>query len=123
MGAKHTNAFAGAVTAVERDKDGNPIIHVDGDKFSKNMAVADYDEKELEKAQQVVSDLLETHWIGIQGAIIKAGDGLGAVSLSIKLDHTGPERELKAKIAYSVKTSDEIEVTVRDPRQPELKGL
>lgn len=118
--SKNGNVLERSITSVSKGPNGNTIVHVDGEKLSAAMTSMDYDTKEMEKAQSVASDLLEAHWAGIQGAILRSGDGIGSVSLSLKLDHTGPERELKAKIAYSVKTSDEIKVVVRDPRQPEL---
>jgi hypothetical protein len=87
---------------------------------AKAATVADYDERELSRAQTLIGGLLETHWAGIQGAIVRSGDGEGSVSISLKLDHTGPVREIKCKIGYAIRTTDEAEAVVRDPRQMEM---
>lgn len=81
----------------------------------------DYNERELLQTKNLVCDLLDTHWNGIEQAIIKGGDGIGSVSIAIKLDHQGPARDVKVKIGYAVKTTDEAEVVVSDPRQEEFK--
>ena len=79
-----------------------------------------YDDIELQRAKGLVCDLLETHWKGIMQTVAASDDGQGAVSLGLKLDHDGSNRLVKAKLSYSVKTSDEAEYIVRNPAQKEM---
>jgi hypothetical protein len=84
------------------------------------MGAETYDERELAHAQTLIGELLETHWERIQGTVIRADDSTASVSINLKLDHGGPTREVKVKLSYSVKTSDEAEAVVRNPAQKEL---
>lgn len=80
-----------------------------------------HDEVELNECALLVTQLLAVTWTGIQGAISRTDDGQLGVSIAIKLDHSGNERVVKAKISYAVRTSDEDERYVRDPQQKELE--
>ena len=83
-------------------------------------ASIDYDAVELEKTKELVISMLDAHWTRIQGALIRSEDQMASVGINVKLDHSGIERDVKVKIGYAVKTTDEAETTVHDPRQEEL---
>ena len=80
-----------------------------------------YSEAELDRTKELVNGLLDTHWKGILSAVKDSEDAIGAVSISVKLDHSGQSRQVKVKLSYAVKTTDEAEYIVRDPAQKELK--
>jgi hypothetical protein len=80
----------------------------------------DYNDIELEEAKALVGDILETHWTGILKAVTENEDQIGSVSIALKLDHSGPTRNVKVKLSYAVKTTDETEKNVRNPAQQEL---
>ena len=79
-----------------------------------------YNDIELEEAKALVGDILETHWLGILRAVSDSDDQNGSVSIAVKLDHSGPTRNLKVRLSYAVKTTDESEKNVRNPDQQEL---
>ncbi len=83
-------------------------------------AISEYDEKELERAKSLISDLLDTHWRGVMTAVGSSDDSTGSVSIGLKLDHSGTSRLVKSRLSYSVKTSDESEYIVRNPQQQEM---
>lgn len=78
-------------------------------------------EAELDRTKGLIINLLDTHWNGILAAVKDSDDQIGSVSISVKLDHSGQGRLVKAKLSYAVKTTDEAEYIVRDPAQKELK--
>lgn len=84
------------------------------------FAAMSYGKVEFERVNSLVTSLLETHWAGIQQAVADSEDATGSVSLSVKLDHSGPARIVQTKLSYSVKTSDEAEAYVSDPAQKEF---
>lgn len=82
--------------------------------------MSEYNDIELEEAKALVGDILETHWIGILRAVTDSEDQSGSVSIAVKLDHSGPTRNIKVRLSYAVKTTDESEKNVRNPDQQEL---
>lgn len=82
--------------------------------------MSDFNEVELEEAKALVADILETHWHGILKAVTDSEDQNGSVSIALKLDHSGPSRNIKVRLSYAVKTTDETEKNVRNPDQQEL---
>ena len=82
--------------------------------------MSEYNDIELEEAKALVGDILETHWLGILRAVTDSEDQSGSVSIAVKLDHSGPTRNLKVRLSYAVKTTDESEKNVRNPDQQEL---
>lgn len=82
--------------------------------------MSEYNDIELEEAKALVGDILETHWVGILRAVTDSEDQNGSVSIAVKLDHSGPTRNIKVRLSYAVKTTDESEKNVRNPDQQEL---
>lgn len=82
--------------------------------------MSEYNDIELEEAKALVGDILETHWVGILRAVSDSEDQNGSVSIAVKLDHSGPSRNIKVRLSYAVKTTDESEKNVRNPDQQEL---
>lgn len=80
----------------------------------------EYNDAELETTQQIVANLLEGNWHGIMRSIAESEDSKGSVSFSLKLNHAVSPRQVKAKLSYALKTSDEAEEYVKDPQQEEL---
>ena len=105
----------GAATKVELRTAGGETIDA-----TAAFAAIDYNEVEFQRVTALVNSLLETHWPGIQQAVAESEDATGSVSLSVKLDHSGPSRIVKTKLSYAVKTSDEAEAYVQDPAQKEF---
>jgi hypothetical protein len=79
-----------------------------------------FSEKELKETQEMLSEILEANWNGIQKMIGETEGNAGSVSLNVSLDHSGQSRAVKIKIGYAVKHTDETEFTVRDPAQTEM---
>jgi hypothetical protein len=105
----------GAATKVEIRTPGGETIDA-----TAAFAAMDYNEVEFQRVQTLVTNLLNTHWRGILQAVADSEDSTGSVSISVKLDHSGPARIVKTKLSYAVKTSDEAEAYVQDPAQKEL---
>lgn len=105
----------GAATKVQIHTPGGETIDA-----TAAFAALSYSEVEFQRVSSLVNSLLETHWAGILQAVADSEDSTGSVSLSVKLDHSGPARIVKTKLSYSVKTSDEAEAYVSDPAQKEF---
>lgn len=103
----------GAATKVEIRTPGETIV-------AAAFAAMDYNQVEFDRVSSLVISLLASHWNGILQAVGDSEDSTGSVSISVKLDHSGPARMVKTKLSYSVKTSDEAEAYVHDPAQKEL---
>lgn len=79
-----------------------------------------FSEKELKETQEMLADILEANWTGIQKMIGETEGSAGSVSLNVALDHSGQSRAVKIKIGYAVKHTDETEFMVKDPAQTEM---
>jgi len=84
------------------------------------LLAQEFNTKELQTAQTLIAELLDSNWHGILTTIARSEDGTGSVSISLKLDHSGANRDLHAKLSFSQKTSDEAECSVKNPAQEEF---
>jgi hypothetical protein len=81
-----------------------------------------FSELELEKASNLVANLLESNWHGIQKAVHESSEGKLSVSVSLKLNHYSVNaHNIKANISYAVKTADEAECIVQRDEEAEEK--
>ena len=74
---------------------------------------------ELQEVAEHIVSLLEANWPSILDTT-RENEGKSKVSIGISLDHTGQHHGVKINLSYSVKTTDEAEFYVKDPRQAEL---
>jgi hypothetical protein len=98
------------------------VIEIDDTPKHASDPEIDYNNRELEEASKLVSDLLRENWNGILQTVHETPEAKTSVSLVLYLNHSAPAgRYVKAKLAYSVKTKSETqEVFVGDPSQPEM---
>ena len=73
------------------------------------------------KAAELVSDLFTQHFAGFGEEMSKSESNKLAVSVGFKLRQTGGGINLKAKISFGARTTDEAEAEVSDPKQEKLK--
>ena len=72
------------------------------------------------KAAELVNDLFAQHFDAFGEEMSKSETNKLAVSVGFKLRQTSGGINLKAKISFGAKTTDEAEVEVSDPRQEKL---
>ena len=74
-----------------------------------------------ERAGDIVRDLFDAHFDAFGEEMSKSETNKLSVSVGFKLRQTGGGINLKAKISFGAKVTDEAEAEVSDPKQEKLK--
>jgi hypothetical protein len=104
------------------NEDGTIVVTPDVTQvYSGDYDPLEFGRLELDRTGNLIVGLLESNWHGIQKTIYDSAEGKASVSINITLKHLSPDaRSVKAKLGYSVKNTDEAEVFVKNPNQPDM---